>query len=102
MLKIYIMKQEKGKVKMEERQNIPSEYKVLLPWAYFGYNLLFAIPLIGFILAIVLAFDNSNLNRRNFARAYFCGWILIAMIAIITLVISMVTGVALYTNLKLY
>lgn len=45
---------------MEENQNIPSEYKVLSPWAYFGYNILFAIPLVGFILALVLAFEQES------------------------------------------
>lgn len=83
---------------MEENQNIPSEYKVLSPWAYFGYNILFAIPLVGFILALVLAFDNSNLNRRNFARAYFCGMILVAILIVIAVVFSMLTGMALYTS----
>ena len=77
---------------MEENQNIPSEYKVLSPWAYFGYNILFAIPLVGFILALVLAFDNSNLNRRNFARAYFCGMILVGILVVIAVVFSMLTG----------
>ena len=83
---------------MEENQNIPSEYKVLSPWAYFGYNILFAIPLVGFILALVLAFDNSNLNRRNFARAYFCGMILVGILFVIAVVFSMLTGMALYTS----
>ena len=82
---------------MEENQNIPSEYKVLSPWAYFGYNILFAIPLVGFILALVLAFDNSNLNRRNFARAYFCGMILVGILVVIAVVFSLLTGMALYT-----
>ena len=83
---------------MEENQNIPSEYKVLSPWAYFGYNILFAIPLVGFILALVLALDNSNLNRRNFARAYFCGMILVGILVVIAVVFSMLTGMALYTS----
>ena len=83
---------------MQEHQNIPSEYKVLSPWAYFGYNILFAIPLVGFILALVLAFDNSNLNRRNFARAYFCGMILVGILVVIAVVFSMLTGMALYTS----
>ena len=38
--------------------NIPSEYKPLSPWAYFGYNLLFSIPFVGFIMMIVFAFDS--------------------------------------------
>ena len=76
---------------MEINNNIPSEYRVLSPWAYFGYSILFAIPLIGFILAIVFAFDNSNLNRRNFARSYFCG-LLIAVILIVLFAILVGAG----------
>ena len=30
--------------------NIPSEYKPISMWGYFGYQILFAIPIIGFIL----------------------------------------------------
>ena len=79
---------------MENNQNIPNEYKVLSPWAYFGYNLLFSIPLIGFILAIVFAFDSSNLNRRNYARSFFCG----LLIAVIILALIMILGLGTYLN----
>lgn len=76
---------------MEINNNIPNEYRVLSPWAYFGYSILFAIPLIGFILAIVFAFDNSNLNRRNFARSYFCG-LLIAVILLVLFAVLIGAG----------
>lgn len=76
---------------MEINNNIPGEYRVLSPWAYFGYSILFAIPLIGFILAIVFAFDNSNLNRRNFARSYFCG-LLIAVILLVLFAVLVGAG----------
>ena len=76
---------------MENNQNIPNEYRVLSPWAYFGYNLLFSIPLVGFILAIVFAFDSSNLNRRNYARSFFCG----LLIAVIILVAFLFLGIGL-------
>lgn len=68
---------------MEINQNIPNEYKVLSPWSYFGYSLLFAIPIIGFIFAIIFAFDNTNLNRRNYARSFFCGLILVVIIIVL-------------------
>ena len=83
---------------MEENQNIPAQYRVLSAWSYFGYKLLFAIPLVGFICAIIFAFDDSNLNRRNFARAYFCGMILVGILVVIAVVFSMLTGMALYTS----
>jgi hypothetical protein len=60
--------------------NIPEEYKPIGMWGYFGYQILFAIPLVGFILLIVFAFGGSkNRNLRNFARSYFC-WLIILLI----------------------
>lgn len=52
--------------------NLPPELEPLSPWAYLGYSILFSIPLIGLISLIVLAFSNKNINRRNFARSFFC------------------------------
>ncbi len=66
-----------------DNQNIPSNYKPLSAWAYFGYQLLFAIPFVGFILLIVFSFNNDNINRRNFARSYFCVYLLVAIIFVI-------------------
>ena len=51
--------------------NIPNEYKPISAWGYFGYNILFSIPIIGFIFLIVFSFDSSNINRRNYARSFF-------------------------------
>ncbi len=85
---------------MENNPNIPSEYRVLSPWAYFGYNLLFAIPLVGFICAIIFALDSTNINRRNFARSYFCGLLVAVIFMVLMLIITMVTGTALYSSLQ--
>lgn len=52
--------------------NIPQNFRPISAWGYVGYQILFSIPLIGFILLIVFSFDSSNINRRNFARSYFC------------------------------
>lgn len=43
------------------------ENKYIKPWGYIGYNILFNIPFIGFILLLVFSFDKSNLNRKYFA-----------------------------------
>lgn len=51
--------------------SIPDRYKPLSPWAYFGYSVLFLVPLVGLISIIVFSFDSSNINRRNFSRAFF-------------------------------
>lgn len=69
-------------------QDLPSNLRPLGAWAYFGYTLLFSIPVVGFILLIVFSFSRSNINRRNFARSYFCGYILFAII----ILVIMLTG----------
>ena len=79
---------------MDNNNNIPYNYKPLSPWAYFGYQLLFTIPLIGFIFLLVFAFNNDNINRRNFARSYFCSLILAIIIILIMVAIVKSTGIS--------
>ena len=48
-----------------------SPYAVLSSWSFVGYILLMALPIAGFIIAIVWAAGSTgNLNRRNLARGY--------------------------------
>ena len=81
---------------MELNQNgqIPYQYRPLSPWAYFGYSLLFSIPLVGFILLIVFSFSNENINRRNFARSFFCALLIGVIIFVVMLVLGLVLGVS--------
>ena len=74
---------------------IPDRYRPLGAWAYFGYSLLFAIPIVGFILLIVFSFNRDNYNRRNFARSYFVS-LLVA--AIIILILSLI-GISLFDKI---
>lgn len=71
--------------------NIPEKYRPLSPWAYFGYGILFSIPVIGFILLIVFSFNDENINRKNFARSYFCVYV----VAIILVIIAAISGISL-------
>lgn len=64
--------------------NIPSEYRPISAWGYFGYNLLFSIPIIGFIFLIIFSFDSSNINRRSYARSFFIVYILIAIVFLVS------------------
>ena len=79
-----------------ENNNIPSNYKPLSAWAYFGYQLLFAIPLVGFILLIVFSFNDENINRRNFARSYFCSLLIGTIIVVIMFLFGF--GIAMLEN----
>ena len=71
--------------------NIPPEYAPLSPWAYFGLSILFALP-IGFIFLIIFSFNNSNLNRRNFARSYWCGALIVAIVVVLVLIVAVLSG----------
>lgn len=77
---------------MSEKQDSyrSEQNRLLSPWGYVGYGLLFSIPVIGWILSIVFALNNDNLNRRNFARAYWC-WVLVGVVVAVVLMILGVT-----------
>lgn len=64
--------------------NIPSQYKPISAWGYFGYNILFSIPIVGFILLIVFSLDSSNINRRNYARSFFIVYLLLGIVFLIS------------------
>ena len=76
---------------------VPAENKPLSPWAYLGYSILFAIPLVGFVMLIILSTKAArNVNLRNYARSYWCalliGVILGIVLAIIGLILTLVLG----------
>lgn len=62
---------------------IPSQYKPIGAWGYVGYQILFSIPVIGIILLIVFSLSDENINRRNFARSYFCVVLLVILLLVI-------------------
>ncbi|MBQ8895499.1 MAG: zinc-ribbon domain-containing protein [Clostridia bacterium] len=62
---------------------IPTRYMPLGAWSYFWLNVLFSIPFVGFIFLIIFSFSNSNINRRNFARSYWCIYVIYAIIALL-------------------
>lgn len=76
------------------RQEIPGEYQPLSPWAYFGWQLLFALPLAGFVLLIVMSFAPRNRNLKNFARSYWCALLIGIGIAIVVVVIALIIAAA--------
>lgn len=70
----------------EEIKDLPDKYRPLGAWSYFGYQLLFMIPLIGFICLVIFALSDSNINRRSFARSYFCVYVIVITIIVIIVV----------------
>lgn len=73
-------------------ENLPAQYRPLNAWAYFGYSLLFSIPVVGLVLLIVFSFNRGNINRRSFARSYFCGLIIALAVVLVLFIILLATG----------
>ncbi|MBO5725635.1 MAG: zinc-ribbon domain-containing protein [Clostridia bacterium] len=84
-------------VRQEEKpeKKIPEKYSPLGPWTYFWLQVLFAVPIVGFVFLIVFSFNDSNINRRNFARSYWCKLIIAAGVFLVTLIIALVFGFSL-------
>lgn len=70
--------------------NFNNRYKPLSPWSYVGYQLLFSIPIIGFIILLIYAFSDDNINRKNYARSYFCIYLIAAIVFVFILLIMLI------------
>ncbi len=63
-------------------------------WSYFWLEVLYAIPVIGWIILIIHACMSSHENRCHFARSFFC-WLLFPLIAgLITLAVTLIVVLA--------
>lgn len=70
---------------MMTEDQLPERFRPLGAWAYFGWTLLFSIPIAGLIVAIVLAVKkDGNINLRNFARSMFCVYVIIGIFLLLT------------------
>ena len=49
--------------------------------------------LMAIICLIIFSFSDDNINRRNFARSYWCALILCLIICAILVIIALATGV---------
>lgn len=74
---------------------VPEQNKPLSPWAYFGLQLLFCIPIVGFIFLIIFSCNGSNINRRNYARSYWCALLIYAIVILVILLIAVAAGASL-------
>ena len=81
------------------QQNVytqPQEEKETAPvvgvGTYFGLNILFALPVIGFIMIIIMSFAPSNKSVKNFARSYLLAIGIVIILLVILLILSLVFG----------
>lgn len=81
-----------------DNTNLPEEYRPISMWGYFGYQILFSIPCVGFIALLIFAFGGTkNVNLKNFARSYFCFTIiLVVLVVLFTIAFG---GATAYSNL---
>lgn len=61
-------------------EDLPPQYRPLSAWAYWGLGLLFTVPIVGLVFLIVFSCSSANINRRSFARSYFCWMLLIGIV----------------------
>ena len=78
-----------------DEASLPPQYRPLSPWAYFGYALLFTLPIVGLVLLIVFSFSDENINRRNFARSYWCALLVAVIVIVIVAVLALALGFSL-------
>ena len=52
-------------------------------WHYVLLDILYVIPVIGFIALLVHAFSDKNENRRHYARSYFARFLLFIILCLI-------------------
>ena len=63
--------------------NLPPELRPLSPWNYFGLTVLYALPVVGWIFLAIHAIGATNINKRNFARSFFCSYILFVILIVV-------------------
>lgn len=55
---------------------LPPEYRPLSPWAYWGLQLLYSVPIVGLVFLIIFSIKKDNINRRNFTLSYWVGFLI--------------------------
>ena len=57
--------------------------KSITSWGYVRRVILYAIPVLGWLVWLCNALFAKNTNVKNFARSYFCWVVLIVVLAVI-------------------
>ena len=75
-------------------KNYYGEGKYITAWGYFWLNVLFCIPVIGFISLIICSFSKRNTNLRNYARSFFVTILAIIVIWIVMVIATLALGIS--------
>ena len=76
-----------------EISQLPDKYRPMSAWAYWGLTILYALPVIGQIFLIIHALSGANINRRSFARSYFCTFLIAAIVICIMIATGGLTSI---------
>ena len=68
------------------------QFRPLSPWSYFGHGILYSIPIVGLVFLIIHSISAANINRRNFARSYWCTLVLLLIVIGIVIIVGLVSG----------
>ena len=61
---------------------LPHDFKSLSAWGFVGYGLLFLIPLMGWVVAVMLACGaTSRVCLKHYARGVLLSWALVLLVA---------------------
>lgn len=66
--------------------------KLITPWGYFWYNVLFCIPFVGFLCLVIFSLQKKNMNLRNYARSFFVAFIVAIVMSIVLIILALVLG----------
>lgn len=72
--------------------HLTDKYSPIKPFGYFFLQILYSIPVIGFIFLLIHAIGHENINRKNFARSYFCGLLIVIILTIIVIATGIGAG----------
>lgn len=72
---------------------LPHELKPVTAGEFFGYTLLFGIPLVGFIMLFVVAFGSSyKKSLRNYAKYYLILYLVMTIIMVVIMLLAIFAG----------
>ena len=75
-----------------KQSELPSKFRPLSAWSYFGLSVLYAIPILGLIFLLIHTFSDKNINRRSFARSFWCWVVLLIFFLLIFIGIAYANG----------
>ncbi len=80
------------KKEKQEYSELPFKYLPMGGWDYLGWSFVYSIPVFGIFFVIVNALRSSNIARRNHARSFLAGFLVIVLLLAIAGAVIYFTG----------